>query len=76
MNAVPAFDQDRFCLPLRIRTRAPHPAVHAADDAEVKVCWAILCRAYDPIINAPANSLAVPRASANELPEFSRTSLC
>jgi hypothetical protein len=164
LNTVPAIDQDRFCLPLRIRTRlGPDPAYSARfeltdriselasvqvidddfepvprsvavyvrnrerspqqrpsavrfckidssgisvaglsdaerhqvlsrgwgrlekrrirlfmprDDAELKVCWAILCRAYDSIINSPANLLAVPRASANELPEISRTSLC
>ena len=77
MNAVPAFEDYLFCLPMRIRTRlGPDRLFMPRDDAELKVYWAIPCGAYDSIINSPAKSLAVPRASATELPEISRTSLC
>lgn len=46
------------------------------DSEEMEICWTILRRAYDSILSAPADPSAAPRASAADLPEISRTSLC
>lgn len=45
------------------------------DDGEVEVCWNILYRAYNAIINSPGHSPSTPRAYFGDLPEVSRTFL-
>ena len=46
------------------------------DDEELEICWSILCQAYHSILSAPVDSPTAPRASVDDLPEVSRTSLC
>lgn len=53
----------------RIRLYMPH------DEDELEVCWSILYRAYDTIINFPDRVTSAPRAFVDDLPEISYTSL-
>jgi hypothetical protein len=45
------------------------------DESELAICWSILYRAYNSIINSPEQMSASPRAHFDDYPEPSHTSL-